>query len=183
MWRKEGWTAVRASGNRPLVGSTRGVQIVRQSGWTCASRRSIIRRSSSQGALMRTEILRVPVQLPSVTDFVERFPHYTAARYQERWLFDLIVTPENFYSAAAITDALVLPAVSAVARRVSVTARRHGGLSPFRKQVAGAIVCSLMEANGFSKTGVKRYIPEEGWSRGELYRRVQRNVAAGSARV
>lgn len=127
---------------------------------------------------MRTETYRLPVRLPSREDFLAMFPHYTAVLDAERWLFELIVTPENFVRAAAVTDTLTLPAVSAVAADISAAAPRHGGLTSFRKQLAGAIVCSLMESNGLMRTGVKRYIPQEGWSRGELYRRSRHHVAA-----
>ncbi len=36
-------------------------------------------------------------------------------------------------------------------------------------RLVGAIVCCIVEANGFERTGKKRSIPVDGYSRGEVY--------------
>ena len=41
----------------------------------------------------------------------------------------------------------------------------------FDKQFIGAVVCSLMEANGYEKTGKKRSIPHNAFTKGEVYAR------------
>ena len=120
---------------------------------------------------MRVEHFQRVVNLPSVKEFTAKYPHYAAAHSVERHLFDVIVTPENFVRAAAITDIFELPAVSAVADQVAKVCQNHGGLTGFRKQLAGAITCLLMESNQYAKTGRKRAVSRPGWSRGELYQR------------
>lgn len=125
---------------------------------------------SSGVSTMRTETIRFDVQLPSPSDFVQRFPHYTAVQGPERGLFDLIVTPQNFVRAATVTDLLGLPAVSGVADEVASSYRNRGDWG-FVKQLAGAIICRLMEANGYDKSGSKRAVSRSGWSRGEVYKR------------
>jgi len=42
-------------------------------------------------------------------------------------------------------------------------------LTPFDKQFIGGVVCSLMEANGYQKTGTKRATPNKAFSKGEFY--------------
>jgi hypothetical protein len=118
------------------------------------------------------ELYQKQVRLPSTKDFVGRYPHYSVVETAGRKLFDTIVTAESFVRAAALTDSLGLPAVSAVADVVSNTCGVKGNLQGFQKQVAGAIMCVLMEENGYKKTGQKRSVSRQGWSRGELYRRI-----------
>ena len=121
---------------------------------------------------MHIESYQKNVKLPSTKDFVARYPHYSVVETGERKLFDTIVTAENFIRAAAVTDSLQLPAVSAVADLVRNTCGARGKLLGFQKQLAGAIICVLMVENGYKKTGQKRSISRQGWSRGELYRSV-----------
>ena len=119
---------------------------------------------------MRTETIRRDVELLSPTDFVRRFPHYTAVQGVERHLFDLIMTPQTFVRAAAITDVLGVPAVAAVADEVAAAFRSRKDWG-FVKQLSGAIVCSLMEKNGYRRSHKKRAVPRPGWSKGEVYER------------
>ena len=118
---------------------------------------------------MRVEPYQKQVKLPSTKDFIARYPHYAVVETGERKLFDAVVTAENFIRAAAVTDSLQLPAVSAVADLVRNTCGVRGKLRGFQKQLAGAIICILMQENGYKKTGQKRSISRAGWSRGELY--------------
>jgi hypothetical protein len=122
---------------------------------------------------MHTTHFRRDVNLPSVKDFVAKYPHYSAVHSDERDLFDAIITPNNFLLAAAVTDSLRLPAVSALADQIEKVCGARGRLTSFQKQLAGAITCVLMESNGYAKTGQKRAISRRGWSRGELYRRAE----------
>ncbi len=120
---------------------------------------------------MRTANFRIEISLPGLDDFLGMYPHYAAAQQAERFLFDAITTPVNFVRAAAITDVLNLPAISAVADLATSACSAQGGLNNYRKQMAGAIVCCLMLANGYARTGVKHAISRPGWTRGELYSR------------
>lgn len=49
------------------------------------------------------------------------------------------------------------------------TALAGGQTSGPDKQFLGALMCSLMEHNGFVKTGRKGSVPQQGWNRGEVY--------------
>jgi hypothetical protein len=118
---------------------------------------------------MRTTTLHIDVKLPSPTDFVKRFPHYTAVLSEERPLFDLIVTADNFLRARAVTDVLGLPAVTALADKVYYAYGKRRDWD-FVKQLAGAIVCKLMEDNDYEKSGTKRAVSRPGWSKGEVYK-------------
>ena len=119
---------------------------------------------------MRTETVRLDVELLSPSDFVQRFPHYTAVQGAERRLFDLIMTSHTFIRASALTDVLGVPAVAAAADEVAAAfgGRKDWG---FVKQLSGAIVCSLMEKNGYRRSHKKRSVPRPGWSKGEVYER------------
>ena len=109
------------------------------------------------------------VSLPSLEEFAERFPHYGPRAADEgRLFFDLVMRPETFVDADALTRVLRLPAVTAVSSTASEVLR--GKLTGTDRQFLGALVCTLMEANGYEKTGQKRAIPHPHWNRGEVYR-------------
>src|ERR1700722_12485521 len=120
---------------------------------------------------MRTASYRRDVHLPSAEDFLAKYRHYSVVRAGERRLFDLLMTPETLVAATVVTEVLEMPAVTAVADVVTAAYRIRGGLTPFRKQLTGAIICALMEANGYRKTDAKKAISRAGWSRGEVYER------------
>ena len=119
---------------------------------------------------MRTETIRFDVQLSSPSDFVRRFPHYTAVQSTERRLFDLVMTGQNFVRAAGATDVFSLPAVAAVADEVALAFQGRKDWD-FVKQLSGALVCTLMEDNGYVKSGSKRSVSRPGWSKGEVYKK------------
>ena len=112
------------------------------------------------------------VQLPSVEDFARQYRSFAAlAEGSERWVFDLIVTPENFLFCAAVTED-GSPAVRAVAAKAAKAfADRSASLDDRQRQFIGALVCTLMETNGYEKTGKKARVGVEPFSRGEVYRR------------
>jgi hypothetical protein len=110
----------------------------------------------------------VTVSLPSVTDFATRFPHYgPKASNDGAHFFELVMRPESFIDASALTRCLKVPAVCAIADQASALA--GGEISGPDKQFLGALICTLMEHNGFTKTGRKGSVPQQGWNRGEIY--------------
>ncbi len=110
----------------------------------------------------------VNVSVPTLDDFVARFPHYrNRAQAENKVFFDLIMSPASFVKASIANDDLALPAVAGVAK--DCAAAIAGDLGPTDKQFIGAAVCVLMEKNGYSKTGKKRAIPHKAFSRGEVY--------------
>jgi hypothetical protein len=113
------------------------------------------------------------VNLPEIEEFLESYSRYSSLVSGEgRPLFEAIMQPDVFIRASVISD-IGLPAVLAVAddsRRIA-DANKKVSLDNFTKQFIGSVVCSLMEANGYSKTGRKRRVPHESFSVGECYRR------------
>lgn len=115
-------------------------------------------------------LLRTTVRLPTVDEFLGRYPHYASVKATESFLWDLIVIGENVV-AAQVATRLGLPAVTAVADAVSAAcSSRRRELSGYVKQMSGAIICSLMMANEHDTTGTKRAVGCLGWGKGEMYR-------------
>jgi hypothetical protein len=121
--------------------------------------------------------------VPSVADFSERFPRYgNFAANQGQFLFNLLMTPQSYVAAEVATVDLDRPAIAGVAKRIRQTVRQIPADQRPRKwgalkQFAGAVVCALMEANGFRKTGLKRSVSIRGFNRGEVYRRKRQSPA------
>ncbi len=119
----------------------------------------------------------VACQIPTVAEFTARFPRYgNFAANEGKFLFDLLMTPESYIAAELATAELDRPAIAGVANRIRQAVqhipanqrpRKWGPL----KQFCGAVVCTLMEANGYRKTGVKRTVGLRGFNRGQVYRR------------
>lgn len=114
------------------------------------------------------EKVEVTVIVPDVEDFGARYKQYRSrAEGVGKRFFNLVMTPKSFIASAIVTEQLGLPAVAGVAEECNKLA--GGNLDPIDKQFVGALICSLMLANGYSKTGRKRAIPQVGWSKGEVY--------------
>lgn len=66
---------------------------------------------------------------------------------------------------------LEMPAVAGIARSCyqQIQVQKEVSFSNFTKQFMGALVCTLMEANGFRKTGRKKAIPHPMFTKGEFY--------------
>ena len=64
---------------------------------------------------------------------------------------------ESFIDASALTRCLHVPAIAAIADQA--TALAGGEISGPDKQLLGALMCTLMEHNGFVKTGKKGSVP------------------------
>ena len=114
----------------------------------------------------------LPVQLPSVDEFAQRFPQYGGyARGDGEFLFRVVMTPESFNYARVATLVFGLPAVAGVAEACVAAVEQQNVVEwrDFIKQYIGALVCVLMEANGFEKTGVKRAVPHKKFTKGEVY--------------
>ena len=117
------------------------------------------------------ESFSVDATIPSLEDFAERFRQYgPRAREEGRPLFDLVMNAETFVAASTLTRYLRIPAVTAVADRA--VAPSDGAISDTNKQFLGALMCCLMEHNGFAKTGRKGSVPHPAWNRGEIYTQV-----------
>ena len=113
---------------------------------------------------MQVQPFHLSVNLPTVDDFAARYKQYGQfARGDGHFVFALLVSPTSFVRAQVATVDLDLPAVAGVAKICyeAVQAQTRIEWSGFVKQFIGAVICCLMEANGFKKTGTKK---------GEMYR-------------
>ncbi len=114
---------------------------------------------------MATRTAQFKVNIPSLTDVGERFPQYAGiVREDGRDLYELLTEPRNVVRALLKAQEGAAP-VEGVARAAYEPASKLSS----GNRLVGAIVCCIVEANGFEKTGKKRSIPVDGYSRGEVY--------------
>ena len=121
---------------------------------------------------MERRSFTLDVQLPSIDEFADRFPQYgNFAKNEGRFLFEKLVSPECYIRARVATE-LDLPAVAGIAKISYQVVREQSSLEwrGFLKQFIGAVVCSLMEANGFEKTGIKKSVSDPNFTKAEFYR-------------
>lgn len=124
---------------------------------------------------MQTRSYTLLVNLPSVNEFGERFPQYgNHARNELNFLFKRIVSPESFIYAKVATQ-MDLPAVAGIANECYKLVIENGTIEwhGYIKQFIGAVVCKLMEDNGFKKTGIKKSVPHPMFTKGEFYQTVK----------
>lgn len=122
---------------------------------------------------MKTKTFTLSVNLPSVEEFAERFPKYgNYAKGDGNFLFERIVMPDCYNNAKVATLVFELPAVAGIAEICYQTVSEHATIEwrDFVKQFIGAVVCKLMEDNGFEKTGTKKSVPHAKFSKGEFYK-------------
>lgn len=123
---------------------------------------------------MIQERFEVTVVIPTLDEFQRRFRQYARhAREDGAFLFELLTRPASLLKASFATDDLELPAVAGVAADCATEAAGRGiDLNGYARQFIGAVVCVVMEANGYVKTGKKRSIPHRSFTKGEVYRRI-----------
>lgn len=122
---------------------------------------------------MEVRSFELPVRLPPIEEFAARYrPYSRFVQNEGRFLFDLLISPGSFNRAQVATIDLDLPAVAGIARisYEAVQAQTNVEWNDYVKQYIGALICTLLEANGFQKTGVKKAIPHQGFTKGEMYR-------------
>ena len=121
---------------------------------------------------MQTQTVSYTIQLPSIDDFLAKYPRYTKlVNADGNFLFELIMQPEVFLQASVLAD-FGSPSVLAVAELCRKAAEEKAGpitLDSFTKQFIGAAICTLMEANGYQKSGTKKSVPHPSFSIGEFY--------------
>jgi hypothetical protein len=120
---------------------------------------------------MENQSINLNAQISSLEDFETQFPQYGPfARGDGNFIFNLVIEPLAFFRCKNATE-LNLPAVAGVAK-ICYDATSHEKVVPFDgflKQFIGALVCNLMEANGFSKSGKKKSVPHHAYTKGEFY--------------
>ena len=107
-----------------------------------------------------SKTIEINVTLPEVLDIADspysRFASEIGGVANP--IFHAIATPENAIRCIAVTDGASLPAIAALTETIK---RAYDGLpqnTPLTfdraKQLAGVIVCRLMELNGFKRRAV-----------------------------
>lgn len=121
---------------------------------------------------METTVFKCEVISPTADDFAKQYPQYAPFAIGEgKELFSLIIRPENFVRMA-IASELGFAALFGVAEPCSKLAQAQSNpLTNYTKQFIGAVVCCLMESNGYKKTGRKKSINHPDFTKGEIYLR------------
>lgn len=120
---------------------------------------------------MKDQSFSLNVRVPELADFETRFPQYAPfARGNGNFIFKIVMTPLSFLRCQLATE-LNLPAVAGVAETSFNAASQQNIIQfdGFLKQFVGALVCTLMEANGFTKSGKKKSVPHHAYTKGEFY--------------
>ena len=120
---------------------------------------------------MQSQSISLSVQIPELNDFEARFPQYGPfARGNGSFIFNLIMDPMSFFRCKFATE-LNLPAMAGIAETCyfATSQQKVVPFDGFLKQFIGALVCNLMETNGFSKSGKKKSVPHHEYTKGEFY--------------
>ena len=122
---------------------------------------------------MENRSVSFTAQIPSLYDFGARFLQYGPfARNEGNFIFETIMNPFSFFRAKFATE-MNLPAVSGIAELCFHETEQQSTVpfNGFLKQYIGALVCSLMEANGYSKTGKMKAISHHAFTKSEFYQK------------
>ena len=114
----------------------------------------------------------ISVNFPDNKEFAKKYPQYgPLAEAKGNFIFKTIMTPTNFIRAMVCTE-MGLPAVTGVASSCYSAVKNQEEIEwrGYVKQFIGAVVCALMEANDYEKTGIKKSVPHHAFTKGEVYR-------------
>ena len=120
---------------------------------------------------MKKKTYSKEIQIPESKEFAATYPQFAGlATGEEKFLFDIVMKPETFIQAMILTE-YGMPAVTSVAELCYNEARKRKGFqfTSRVKQFIGAMIASLMAANGYNKTGRKKSIIHRAYTRGEFY--------------
>ena len=94
---------------------------------------------------MKTKIYTKQINIPELKEFAITYPQFAGLTKGEgKFLFDIVMKPETFIQAMILTEYGI-------------------------KQFIGAMIASLMAANGYKKSGRKKSIIHRAYTRGEFY--------------
>jgi len=126
---------------------------------------------SNEVQVMKTGIYSKEIKIPELKEFTKTYPQFASlANGEGKFLFDIVMKPETFIQAMVLTE-YGMPAVTSVAELCFNEAKKRKGFkfSSRMKQFIGAMIASLMLANGYNKTGRKKSIIHRAYTRGEFY--------------
>ena len=111
------------------------------------------------------------ITIPSLREFAKRNPHlrrYIASR-EGRWLFRLLMNQIALHGAEEATTRS-LPALAGVAERIVHGAiRSEINCTRHMRTCAGALICALLEANGYEISGGRRHVYHPLFVRAQMY--------------
>lgn len=120
---------------------------------------------------MKKKIYTKEIFIPELKEFADAYPQFAGlAKEDGKFLFDIVMKPETFIQAMILTE-YKMPAVTSVAELCYNEARKKKGFqfTGRVKQFIGAMIASLMTANGYKKSGKKMSIIHRAYTRGEFY--------------
>lgn len=120
---------------------------------------------------MKTKTYSKVIHIPDIKEFAATYPQFAGiAKSEGKFLFDIVMKPETFIQAMVLTE-YGMPAVTSVAEVCYNEARKRKGFkfTGRVKQFIGAMIASLMIANGYKKSGRKKSIIHRAYTRGEFY--------------
>ena len=120
---------------------------------------------------MKTKTYSKVINLPEMKDFAANYPQFAGlVKGEGKFLFEIVMKPETFIQAMILTE-YGMPAVTSVAELCFNEAKKKKGFqfTGRIKQFIGAMIASLMAANGYKKTGRKKSIIHRAYTRGEFY--------------
>lgn len=121
---------------------------------------------------MQTQNFHIQAIIPDIADFAAAYPQYgPMARSQGQFLFTLLMTPSSYNNAYCAVINHDLPAVAGVAKDCYNAVQAQTGVSwnGYLKQYIGALVSTLMLANGFKKTNTKKSVPHHAFTKAEIH--------------
>ena len=120
---------------------------------------------------MKTGNYSKEINIPEIEEFAKTYPQFAGlAKNEGKFLFDIVMKPETFIQAMILTD-YGMPAVTSVAELCFNEAKKKQDFkfNSRMKQFIGAMIASLMIANGYKKTEKKKSIIHRAYTRGEFY--------------
>lgn len=123
---------------------------------------------------MKTKRYSKEIRIPGLKEFAATYPQFAGMTKEDgKFLFDIVMKPETFIQAMILTE-YGMPAVTSVAEVCYNEAKKRRGFkfTGRVKQFIGAMIASLMTANGYKKTGRKKSIIHRAYTRGEFYAKV-----------
>jgi hypothetical protein len=127
---------------------------------------------TTRGYHMEQQSKTISANFPNIKEFAKKYPQYGPfAKDRGNFIFNKIMTLNNFIRAVVCTE-LGLPAVTGIADSCYSTVKNQDEIEwkGYVRQFIGAVVCALMEANNYEKTGKKRSVLHHAFTKGEVYR-------------
>ena len=121
---------------------------------------------------MQPQSYTLQVNVPSVEEFSAKYKQYgPLAQGPANFLFEILVSPESFVRAKMAT-LLGHPAIDGPAELAYQAVANQSVIAwdARIKQFCGAVVCCLMEANGYRKSGERKNVRHHAFTKGEFYR-------------